>query len=246
MPMKRAQNSISNRLLVPARSLVGLLLLLSCIGHRNVTLPTRSGNRLLDSAVFPALAVSLDGGGPIGVHGLFGLRFHYQTSVGLKASEEPAAGSGKQTSLRSHRVELGITPGLRFAASADSVVLRVFVGWAFRGLRAVSDSALPQYMLHGPILRPELRVPFSEGAAEVRLGPELQLVSGMSSDLQQLANTAAVGFAWGAEIELSIRLTQALRFYLDYRESRVHVGSAWSQALEDTERFATVGVDLCN
>jgi hypothetical protein len=215
-------------------------------GQRDITVPTRAGDRLLESALFPALGVSLDGGGPFGAYGLFGIRFHYQTSVGLQATEQPAAGSGRETSLRSHHVEAGITPGLRFADSAESVVLRLFAGWGFRGLRAVTNVAVPQYLLHGLVLRPELLLPFSKGTAEVRLGPELQLISGVSSELRQLATSAANGFAWGAEIELSIKLTQALRLYIDYRESHVRVDSAWGQAFKDTERFATAGLELCN
>jgi hypothetical protein len=214
-------------------------------GHRDVVVPTRAGDRLLDSAVFPALGVTLDGGGGIGARGLFGIRLQYQTSIALHATEEPAAGSGTRTSLRAHHLALGITPGLRFSGASGAGALRLFVGWDFRGLRAVTQIAIPQYMLHGPILRPELRVPFSDGAAEVRLAPEVQLVSGVSPDLLQLSSTAAFGFAWGGEIELSVRLTRALRLYLDFRESHARVGSAWGRPLTDTERFATAGVDLC-
>lgn len=213
-------------------------------GLRDIIMPTRAGDRRLESALFPALGVSLDTGVRIGAHGLIGLRFDYQTSLGLKATEQLAADSGKQTSLRSHHVELGITPGVRFVSSPNSVVLRLFAGWGFRGLRAVTDIALPQYLLHGPVLRPELRIPFLRGRAEVKLGPELQLITGLSDELRQLANPAATGFAWGAQVALNVRVTQALRFYIDYRESHARVSSAWGQAFQDTERFATAGVEL--
>lgn len=210
-------------------------------GHRDVRLPTRAGLRTLDSAVFPALAVVLDGGGLVSKHLLLGVRLHYQSSVLLQASEKPAAGSGSVSRLRSHHVEAGITPGLQLG----SVQLRLFAGWAWRGLRAVRDIALPQYQLDGPVLRPELRLPFASGSAEIRLAPELLIVSGMSSDLRALSNSAATGLAWGAELELSVRLSEALRVRIDYRESHASISSAWTAELTDVERFATAGLDVC-
>jgi hypothetical protein len=215
------------------------------VGHREITAPTRSGDRLLNASVFPALSVGLDASAAIGASWLFGLRLHYQTSIAAHAHEEPAAGSGKEASLRLHHVELGITPGLRFSDGPSAVQLRLFAGWGFRGLRAVTEIALPQYLLHGPVFRPELRVPFPGGSAELRLAPELQFVSGISDALRVLSNTAWAGIAWGGEVALSVRLGPAARFYLDYRESRARVGSAWGAPLTDIERFASVGLDLC-
>lgn len=215
------------------------------VGQRSVVVPTRLGDRLLDSAAFPALGIDLEGGGVVGAHAVLGVRFHYQTSVALKAKQEPAAGSGKETSLRLHHVEVGITPGLRFRASPGGSVLRLFAGWGFRGLRAVRDIAIPAYMLHGPLLRPELRIPFSDSVAELRLAPELQIITGISADLRELAATASNGVAWGGEIALSVRLARALRLHIDYRESHARIGSAWGRPVSDVARFAIVGIDMC-
>jgi len=214
------------------------------IGHRDVLVPSREGDRALESGVFPALGIRLEGGGPVGARGLFAIRFHYQTSLGLKASESPAAGSGKETPLRAHHVQVGVVPGLRLGGAAHPVSLHLFAGWGLRGLRAITEIGIPQYMLHGPVVRPELHVPFSE-AAELRVAPEVQAIIGISDDLRQLADTASTGLAWGGEISLSVALAQSLRLHLDYRESHARIGSAWGNALTDTERFATVGMDLC-
>jgi hypothetical protein len=214
------------------------------VGHRDVRAPSRAGDRILDSGIFPALGIVLEGGGAVGARGLLGIRLHYETSVGLKATQEPASGTGQETSLRSHHVEAGLTPGLRFSDAPDAVSLRVFAGWGFRGLRAVDEIALPQYMLSGPVLRPELRIPFSDGVAELRIAPEVQMVTGISSALRTVTTAASAGFAWGGEVALSVRLAQALRLHIDYRESHVSVGSSWGAAFADIERFATAGVDL--
>lgn len=214
------------------------------LGHRAVMAPSRAGDRALDSALFPTVSVSLDGAGELAGRWLLGLRIHYQTSLALQAREQPAAGSGTQTSLRSQRVEVGITPGLRLSASAPGPELRVFAGWGLRSLRAVTAIALPPYTLHGPVLRPELRVPFSNGSAELRIAPELQLVSGISQDLRELSDTASTGLCWGGEIALSIRLGGSARMDLAYREARASVGSAWGRALTDIERFGTLGLNI--
>jgi hypothetical protein len=212
------------------------------LGDRQVLVPSRSGDRTLQTGLFPALQVHLDGTALVAGRWSLGLRLAYRTSVALQASELPAAGSGKRTSLRSHHVEAGVAPGVRLSVGS---VLRLFMGWGWRGLRAVTDLAIPQYMLHGPVLRPELRIALPGGSVELRLAPELQLLRGLSQELRALANTDSVGIAWAAEIELSVRLGPNVGMLIDYRESRARAGSAWGHALTDVERFGTVGVDLC-
>lgn len=91
-------------------------------------------------------------------HLLFGLGLRYQTSVSLVAHETPSGGVLRETSLRSHHIELGVMPGYRFQTGKQSTVLALFAGWAVRGLRPVDELSLPAYTLHGPCIRPELQL----------------------------------------------------------------------------------------
>jgi len=214
------------------------------VGERSVRLPTRAGDRRLDTGPFPALDAQLRADAALGTHGLLGAHVHYQTSVALKAAETPAAGGSKQTSLRSHHVELGLTPGYRFTTSESSVSVRLFAGWAFRGLRPVVDAGVPAYSLHGALLRPELRIPIAGGAVTLHFAPELFVILGVSGELRRVGSTAGTGLALGGEGGLDIRLAETLYLALAYRESRATVKSSWFANLSDTERFVTASALL--
>jgi hypothetical protein len=214
------------------------------VSDRSARLPTRLGERRLDTGLFPALDTSLSADAPFGSHGLLGAHFHYQTSVGLQAAESPPAGTGKASSLRAHHVEFGLTPGYRFTTSASSVSLRVFAGWALRGLRSVVESGLPPYTLHGPLLRPELRIPIADGALVLRFAPELLVITGVTAELRRLGSTSSSGLAFGGEAALDLRLHRIIYLVLTYRESRAALATLWSANLTDTERFATARVVL--
>jgi hypothetical protein len=209
------------------------------VSDRSARLPTRLGERRLDTGLFPALDLSLSADGILGSHGLLGAHFHYQTSLGLQAAETPAAGTSKATSMRAHHVEFGLTPGYRFTTSEWSVTLQLFAGWAVRGLRSVVDTGLPPYMLHGPLLRPELRIPIADGALVLRFAPELLVIAGVTAELRRVGSTSSSGFAFGGEAALDIRVHGGLYLVLTYRESRASVATLWSADLTDTERFAT-------
>lgn len=215
------------------------------LGQRDVWLPTQLGVRKLDTGMFPALDVLLAADGGLGARGLLGARFHYQTSVGSEAVETPAGGVEKRSTLRANRVEAGLTPGLRFGDSERSVSLRFFAGWSFRGLRSVVDMSIPNYTLHGPVLRPELRIPLAHGVLELRLAPEAQLIAGVTSEFRKAGATAGTGVAYAAELSVSARLSRVLLASLSYREAHALLSTPWSDKVSDVERFITAGAVLC-
>jgi hypothetical protein len=141
--------------------------------------------------------------------------------------------------MRAHHVDFGLTPGYRFTTSESSVTLQLFAGWALRGLRSVVDTGLPPYTLHGPLLRPELRIPIADGALVLRFAPELLVIAGVTAELRRVGSTSSSGLAFGGEAALDIRIHRVLYLVLTYRESRASIATLWSADLTDTERFAT-------
>jgi hypothetical protein len=168
-----------------------------------------------------------------------GFAARYQTSLGLQAEETPAGGVSKTTSLRSHHVQVGIVPGLRFAESADAVTLDLLLGWEVRGLRAVVKLSTPGFTLHGPLLRAELAIPIAR-LFELRLAPELVYIAGVTQELRELGKFRGGGFGLGGELTLGVSATRWLGFELGYRESHISAPSFFSQAFSDRERFVTL------
>jgi hypothetical protein len=214
------------------------------VGQRSVHVPTGVGEQRLDSGFFPALDLALSGDAQLGEHALFGASAHYQTSLGLHALALPPASVDQSTSLRSHRVELGLTPGYRFSSATSSVSIRLFAGWWLRGLRSVVDTRVPSNTLHGPVLRPELRIPIAGDGVVLRFAPELSIIVGATAALRDLASAQRVGLAFGAEVALELRVASSVRLLVAYRESRATLATAWSSSFSDHERFATVSAVL--
>jgi hypothetical protein len=210
------------------------------VATRGVSLPTSGGDRKLATGAFPAVDLGLQGYAPIGKHFRFGGGIRYQTSLGLTAHEQPPGGTEKATTARSHHVELGVMPAYRFTDSKESVVVALFAGWAVRGFRPVTPLSLPAYTLHGPVLRPELRLAFAEGHVTLRLGPELIGLISVSHELRNLGNTSGAGIGIGGEGQLTVELVQGLSMALSYRESHLSVSTAWPELFQDVERFATL------
>ena len=227
-----------------ARSISARLGVGAGFGQRSVRLPTRAGDRALAAGIFPALDLLLSGDALLGSHGLLSIRARYQTSLGLTAEQTPPGGVAKRTSLRTHRLELGGSPGFRFAATEDSASLRLFLGWSWRGLRSVLDFDIPPYTLSAFVIRPELRVSLAGGRVVLRFEPELMIVAAVTTELRHLGATAGSGLAFGGEAALEVALGQLVQLALSYRESRATVSSAWAGSFTDIERFATLQVLL--
>jgi hypothetical protein len=215
------------------------------IGSRSVRTPTASGDRSLATGFFPALDLGLGAEFSLSPQAAIDVTVHYQTSIGLHASEtELGTGVEKRTSLRSHHLDVGVSPAYRFTASPAGVLLGVFAGWGFRGLRSIVDISIPAYTLHGPVFRPEIRIPIAGNALVLRVAPELMLIVEVSGELRELGNTAASGLSLGGEASLDIRLVALIHLTLAYRESRARLATAWGDALTDDERFGTVSLVL--
>lgn len=223
---------------------VGVLAAGSGVGQRYVRVPTRLGAHDIEAGFFPVLDVLLAGEFEASRRTIFGAQAHYQTSVGLSARATPPAGAPQETALRSHHVDFGVIGGMRFGESSASVSARLYAGWAFRGLRSVIDIDVPPFTLHGPWVRPELRVPFGSSGIVLRLSPELFVVSYVTSELRHFGATSGVGLAFGGEAAVEVSLNRRFDLTLEYRESRATLSTAWSEKMKDNERFATVRLAL--
>jgi len=186
----------------------------------------------------------VSGDAVLGSQALLSVQARYQTSLGLTAEQTPPAGVPKRTSLRTHRLELGLSPGLRFGDSDASVSLRCFVGGSWRGLRPVVDLDIPPYTLSFFVLRPELRIPLAAGRVTLRFAPELSVVAGVTTELRRLGATARSGVAYGGEAAIEAALGQVVSLALSYREARVSLPTSWTARFSDAERFATLQVLL--
>jgi len=196
----------------------------------------------LDTGLFPAISLGLRMTAPVGSHFLVRASADYRTSLGLQGTEMQRT-TEMSTPLRSHALGFGSAPGYRFGA-ADSVSLHVHVGWYFRGLRPIAQLALPEVAWHGAVFRPELEIPFADGAVTLRLAPELTIIAGLYTTLPDESGLAHTGLAFGGEASLDVRLATPIALRVEYRESHATFRTAWAQNLTDIERFATLRVVL--
>ena len=209
---------------------------------RELEVPTRVGLRKLATGVYPGLALSITVHGMLGEHFRLAASGDYRTSLGLEGVESPPLGATRESSLRSHSLSFGLAPGYRFGA-ADSVVLQLFVGWIFQGLRAVVDEAFPSLSWHGAVIRPELIIPFGDRVT-LRVAPELVAVAGIYTTLVGRTGLAGSGIGLGGELALDVRLSAWLSLGFDYRESHMSLGSSWGANLSDVLRFGSVRLNL--
>lgn len=209
-------------------------------GVREVRVPTTGGERRLESSLFPALDLGVRADARAGEHLLLGARFRYRTSVGLRAEETPDLGATRRTPLRSHHVELAALTGLRFTPSRDAVMLGLLAGWMIRGLRALVDTTLPPYTLHGPVFRLELRLPIAADRVQLRLAPELFVPISAGDELREVVVLDGPGLALGGEASVGVRLGDAFSVEVCYRESHASVPAAAGGSFTDSERFGTV------
>lgn len=214
------------------------------VGLREIRLPTDAGERRIQSGIFPALDVDLRAAQLVSPVFLFGVRLRYQTSLGLVGRETPFAGVERETSMRLHHVEAGLEPALRLVRSRQSVVLGAFVGWSIRALRTESRLSIPDYSLHGPALRLELRVPLAGEAVMLRLAPELIVWLNASGALSDAGTLEPIGMAYGGEASLQAELAHGLALALAYRGSYGEIASALGGAFTDVEHFVTLQLAL--
>jgi hypothetical protein len=213
-------------------------------GMRSVRVPTRTGGEQVDTGFhFPAFEIALGAQLMLSDQWLLGAEAEYRGMFGVGVTQPLVNGTTVQASVSSHSVVAGVAPGYRFGARG-SIDLRLLVAWTFRGLYP-SDDSVPGGSIQGPLLRPELRIPFANGLFTLRLAPELILVLVSNATLRLTApGLEQVGFGFGGEVSLDVRLTDAVQLGLEYRESHVSIASAWNNDYLDLERYAIARVNF--
>lgn len=167
-----------------------------------------------------------------------GLSARYQSSVGHDIVEQHTDGSEHAMGVRSHRLELSITPRLRLDA-AGTWALAGAAGYAFRNLRPGAHHLVtPAYTLAGPHLRVELRLALWDDALRLRVGPEVQWIAHVGQDLRD-RGSASGGLGAGGEAALEVPLGQHFAVGASYREMHSWIDSSQSERFVDVARFTT-------
>jgi len=160
----------------------------------------------------------------------------YRTIFGLSAPYLTAVGTQQSSSLSSHSVQAGASVGF-LTNGPDSFGFHLFLAWAYRGMSA-SEATLPSASAQGPAIRPEFHIPFGHGVVTLRLAPELILIISATATLpQNVAGLQAVGFAFGGEASLDVRVSKAVKLSVLFRESQGSVASGWGTSMLENERY---------
>jgi hypothetical protein len=122
--------------------------------------------------------------------------------------------------------------------------LHLFLGWAYRSLTAAVET-LPSASIQGPALRPELHIPIGSGVVTLRIAPELILIVGATAKLpMNVPGLSTVGFGFGGEVTLDIRISKAFGLGIQFRESRALIASDWGTSATENERYITGRLNL--
>lgn len=210
------------------------------VTQRAIEYGSSAGTRTLDSDFVPAFHLRLLAG-VAGARWSFGGQLEYQSSLGADALQAAPKSEGSLTPMRSHSFQVGILPEYHFSAGAESVSLAFFIGYGLRALASDAELLIPRYTLHGPAVRPELRIPL--GPVRLRLAIEAQLVASVSRDLRVSGNLDATGVALGGEASFGVRAADWLVIEASYREAHAFVSSFWPTSFTDVERFITLGAN---
>ena len=212
------------------------------LSMREQQVPSFEGVRSLSSGLTPAMQLSLCGRWRADTRHLDLLR-SYQSSVHARARDR--AGDpmlmASEASIRSHRFEAGLKPGLALSRASLPAELGLFLGYAVRAFGSVETLRIPRFSLHGPLLRAELRLPLASWL-RLSLAPEAQLVISMSHDLRELAGLPRSTWGLGAQAALEASLSSAWTLGLSYRESHVRATGSEGRLWQDVERYALVGL----
>ena len=201
--------------------------------ERSITAGSAEGRRTVNVDFVPALALRLDMG-ISGVSYRFSGSVAYQTSLGADGFQPAPASVGETTALRSHRFVGGLKGQWLF--SEDGGSLGMFLGYGMRALYSVEALGVPAFTLHGPTLAVQFDLT-AFGYIELHVAPEVQLLSGVTRSLQNMAGLKAPGFAFGGEAELRVRLWPFLVLGMLYRESYAGFGALYPQGFSDRERY---------
>ena len=207
------------------------------IGMRALDLPRDGVVSQTRTGVFPALDLEFAlNYRPSEAFGL-GLRARYQTSLGLQIVERHSDGSGHQQALRSHRLELALTPSYRLDARG-LWVLGAALGYGLCDLRPEVHLQTPGYGLGGPFLRVELQIPLGTEHLRLRLGPELQWIAVVGEQLRD-EGFASHGLGIGGAAALQVVISDRWLVEATYNELRAWLDSPQAESLQDVTRFIT-------
>ena len=216
------------------------------VGSRSILVPTapgRVGGNGIDTSFSPALDINANLQFAVGEKLLLRVGGAYRTLFAMNAAYFDPAGLPAQSSLSSHSVVVGGSLGF-LTNGPDTLGLHLFVGWAYRSLSAAVET-LPSASIQGPAIRPELHIPIGSGVVSLRIAPELILVVGATAKLPaNVPGLSQVGFGFGGEVTLDIRISKALGLGLQFRESRALVASDWGTSATENERYITGRLNL--
>jgi hypothetical protein len=209
---------------------------------RSVRVPTREGGAEVDTGFHvPAFEAALEAQLMLGSQWLLSAEVEYRGVFGAGVTQQQLNGATSEATVTSHSLVAGVAAGYRFG-ERGSPDLRLLLAWTFRGLYPSVDT-VPGGSIQGPLLRPELRLPFANGLFTLRLAPELILVIVSNATLAFVApGLEQVGYGFGGEAELDVRLSDAVQLGVEYRESHVSIASGWGNSYLDMERYAMLRV----
>ncbi|HTU63050.1 MAG TPA: hypothetical protein VMF89_31535, partial [Polyangiales bacterium] len=215
------------------------------LGSRSILVPTspsRVGGNGIDTSFSPALDINAMLQFALGEKVLLRVGGAYRTLFAMNAAYFDPANMPAQSSLSSHSVVIGGSLGF-LTNGPDSMGLHLFVGWAYRSLTAAVET-LPSASVQGPALRPELHIPLGK-VVSLRIAPELILVVGATAKLPaNVPGLSQVGFGYGGEVTLDIRISKAFGLGIQFRESRALIASDWGTSATENERYITGRLNL--
>lgn len=216
------------------------------VGSRSILVPTspsRVGGNGIDTSFSPALDISAMLQFAVGEKLVLRVGGAYRTLFAMTAAYFDPASLPAQSSLSSHSVVVGGSLGF-LTNGPDTLGLHLFVGWAYRSLTAAVET-LPSASVQGPALRPELHIPLGGGVVTLRIAPELILIVGATAKLPaNVPGLSTVGFGFGGEVTLDIRISKAFGLGLQFRESRALIASDWGTSATENERYITGRLNL--
>lgn len=222
----------------PAKALTVWLSVGTGATQRAIAFAGADGAGRLETAMVPAIDLQVRGRLSLGT-AFVGLSLRYQTSLWADSVQGGQPSAGSASSIRSHRAEGGIVPGVRFGSGEDAVSLSALMGYGVRAFASVVPMRVPSFSLHGPLVRLQVEIPIA-GLLCLRLEPEGQLILA-GAELSRLASLRGPGIAIGGQASLGLVVQAFLRLEASYRESHIRLDSYGSEALSDVERYLLLG-----
>jgi hypothetical protein len=213
----------------------------SGIGTRSLRRPVPGGSQRLDTSVFPAAELGLE------VHAWperalsLGFLLNYQTSLGLTVEERPPFALPNEVGTRSERAEFSVGPIFKLAEGSGAARIAIPLGGILRNFwPEARDMLTPRYTLIGPAARIELWLQLGE-RLRLRVGPEAHWLAFIGPELK-VDGVASQGVALGAEVHLTLQLSEHFALELNVRQSNALASSTSGPSFSDVERFVTARV----